>query len=365
MAQMSIEGEVNHANASMDMVTVQVYENGKILRTIAANKRGKYELVFPYNHEYILVYRRPYMIPVKIAVETNKPDGVQSNVTVAVPLNMELFKRFKGLDISAYKKPIGIVKGDGTGENSFAFFPDKGVLSEVKKVNDESIRRMNAGEDPIDSEEVLTDIAESPGKREKVSKSTPRSTANSEAKDEIEHEKGNKIAPTLDIEKGSADLSVERYDRMEEGQNESNRHERGKQIKKQASLTNESLEQESYIVSSKIGRSKQLESKSEETKGLADTRARKHEEMLESLQDNSKGPSAPRLRMGADKEPVMRKGSDGAFYSEELLTIKESGDTSKYKKVTYDWLLIEFDYYYRNDKEISEDTYNEARALFE
>ena len=56
---MSIEGEVNHANASMDMVTVQVYENGKILRTIAANKRGKYELVFPYNHEYILVSRMP------------------------------------------------------------------------------------------------------------------------------------------------------------------------------------------------------------------------------------------------------------------------------------------------------------------
>ena len=279
---------------------------------------------------------------------------------------MELFKRYRGLDISAYKNPIGTVKSDGTGENSFAFFPDRKVLSEVKKVNDESIRRMNAGEDPIDSDEIIIGIVESPKKSEEISDKIEDATnISSSGSDVVGTEERNRVAPTLDPDRVIADNSLERYDRIEEGQNESNRHERGKQLKRKASLADESLEQEDYIVKSKLERADKLGLQSKKAQELSDIRVRKHEEMLEDLQSKSRGPRAPKFRMAADKEPIERSGEDGAFYSEELMTIKESGDILSYKKVTYNWVLFEMDYYYRNNKEISEDTYNEVRALFE
>jgi len=206
--QVKLSGTVEHAGSGLDNVTVQIIENDAILRTIAVSKRGRYEMELPIGHAYLLVFRRPYMFPVRIAVNTNLDSEAISD-SYDVPLDMTMFYRFEGMRESLVAENIGIIKQTGTGETTFSFIPNKSAIEKLKLLKEESLKREENREGAIEApvEKIETNVA---------LKSEEGSEASAVAKTE-----GDRLLNTIDIDDAPTKLSrqEERYETIEIAKN--------------------------------------------------------------------------------------------------------------------------------------------------
>jgi hypothetical protein len=347
-AQVNLLGEVKHTNSGIDGVIIQVLENGSIVRTVNANKRGKFTLEIPFEHDYTLVFRAPYMIPVRIRVNTKSANALNArDVAIEVPLQMELFHRYKGLDISAYNSPIGEVKNIGTGENSFQFVPDLGVIGNVKSVNAESIKRENQGEPPIDSEELKA--SRSPGNSE-----TLESNDLGESRI-VENPKENAVSKNANQESDDLkfDRRVSNFDHVAEAENSGIDRQKELTIAQSSQATINNSDRESYIISSKIEKSESSDENSDQVRMIADAKVYR-----QTVIDSQLAESALFNKGVADKPQIV------AFITEIRLQVLELNKRQLYRKVIYDYWFFELEYYYKNNQEISGKLYDEVDTLF-
>jgi len=358
--QVKLHGEVAHSGKPIDQVTIQVYEAGKLQRTIAASKKGKYDMEFPMGHHYLLVFHRPYMIPVRIHVNTEIPSSPAVGAMYDVPLNMEMFYRYKALDAGAYDEPIGEVSAEGEGENTFVFHPDEAQITAIKNVNKISSRFEAEGAEPLDEpEETRQQERTAPVKDSRPASPATGNPENADGTDEA------KTAPVTPGEKElRMDRQATRYDQMEQAKEEHSAQARDMQMKSQAVQTDRDDIQDNYIVESKKTRSEALTAQEQEEQNMLDAKARKQERLAGEakyaarLKESS--PRAPRTEVYG----ISRRTESGWFYSEEVLRVYECGEKNEYKHVTYDWLLFKADYYYLNDSEIPQEEYEVAKNLF-
>jgi hypothetical protein len=352
-SQVVLSGNVTHEDEVVNGVVIQVLENDRIQRTISANKRGRYQIEFDYGHEYLLVFRASYMIPVKIEINTKLQDSKLSEVKIDVPLNMTLFKRYKGMDISAYDKPIGVVLNSGTGEQAFSFVADPLVLAEIQEVNAEAKRRAENGERPIEivETEVLTD-------------GLARSIANSEEKGkkviDVNVQKELKKLDSNVIDKMEA-TPLSRFEAIEKAEDEKVQYRQKRQNQFNESVTDQKALESDFIYGNKAIRKETFETNKMEENQALDARIKKQNQFDEILILNaeSRQPIGPRI--ADDIKLLEKKKEEGTFFDEETLIVQQGMIKNTYKITTQNWLFFEVNYYYKNGKEISEDEYFKMR----
>lgn len=365
-AQVQLGGEVKHDGKGLDDVSIQIYEDGTLQRTILANKRGKYEIEVPLNHQYQLVFRRPYMIPARIDVDTRAKSSWDTEGTVVdVPLNMELFHCYKGMDVRAYRTPLGVVRNTSEVLDGFKLHSDKDHLAALKKVNAKSRELEAAGKSPVRIEEVERDesVKEKPETKTKPVAETPApakpATSGTTSKEE----------PAVSVEEETEavriDREVEHYDRVEAAETERAKNERALQTKSQVSASDRRNEQENYIASSKSVRSRVSSDEEEELRDVADARVAKQQRLQDDLEAAAAKARIDSLSRLEPTRGIKKTLDSGVILTEEKLLVCEEGVEHNYRKVVYDWLLFDVEYYYKNDTEISKDEYEVARDLFD
>jgi hypothetical protein len=359
-AQVQLEGEVSHNGDNQDNVTIQVFENGKLNKTIAANKRGKYHIDFPFNHKYLLVFRCPYMIPVSIEMDTELPHESSEKLLVEVPVNMELFKRFEQLDTRAYQKPIGIIQKTGNPDIPCAFYPNQKNIEAVKLVNSESKRLESIGAKAIlTSDNEIESLVEVESSIDKKSNRIPETIDQNLRTSELSPTEISTDDPAKEI----IEAADTRYKQQEAGEIEEKELLRNQLIKKQYSNIEASGNKQEFIYIDKEARRDKYELEMSRSQDLIDSKVQKQQQIDEDLLAQSKEVSANTVSSSKKAQEIIM--DQGFIISEEVLKVREGSKMGTYKHVNYDWLLFQVDYYYREESEITKGEYEEARKLFD
>lgn len=355
-SQVTIAGEVAYNGAPLNGVMIQVYKKAKIQKTVAANKRGRYEIEFDYGQQYLLIFRASYMIPIKILINTELEDEALSQMKIDVPLNMELYKRFKGMDISAYNDAIGQVLNTGSGVEAFSFVPNAEVLARVKKVNLESKRREANGElavDVIESEVITDEMKTLKPKNESIKSSEEATKVIEASKEEMEA-----------VEKLESKTIVW-FETIEKAEDEKVEYNQMKQNQYSEQVTDQKAIESDFIYDNKTIRKESAESADQQRSDLIDIRVKKQQYKDELLMMKIENSTKLGPRLSDDYILVDRQVDDGTFSDEEILVIRQGPQLNTYKMVTQNWLFFDVTYYYKNGSEISEDEYIRVKHAVE
>lgn len=365
MAQVRLSGNVTHQEMSLDQVSVKVIENGKILRTLAVSKKGRYETEIPFNKQYILTFSRPAMFPVSIAIDT-RVIGDLSDVVYEVPLNMPMFYRFAGMDATPFKAVIGTIKKTGEDQLAFTFIPDPIVISALEPYQLESERRFMAREKPLYSDEEDTgkltasdlppkELAPEPSSEAIIQKSN---------KTQLNPKANPTPAGTEQAETEAAIEAQQRHFERSESSKYLNREQQQQQwqVEQSAKLQNEQL-QLAAIGAEKAVKQEMALAREEEQASLSQSRVAQ-QARLSQLGVNEKGVDTSKpLNFTKATKIADYSVSEGIWLTEERILATENGATVEYKKQVYDWVFFEVTSFTRNGKEIDENKYEKIKAL--
>ncbi|GAB5539766.1 MAG: hypothetical protein Salg2KO_18690 [Salibacteraceae bacterium] len=340
--QIRIEGEVQHASRSLDEVTVQVVQNGKIVRTVSSNRRGKYSLDLAFNENYRLTYHRAFMVPISIDVNTTYSE-YRNNELIIVPLNIELVYRYKNI-AEPRNKCIGLIKQMGKGEDSFAFIPDEKVLADIKAMNKKSYELEETGAAPQLAKKL--DEAVASKEPSTVSKDNSIIPPPIQEVDKLEYENFASKAKLNRQEVVAESKSIEVQKQQQEIHTFS------------SSNRSTSTTASDFLYDDKVRASNRAEIKSNEQRTLADNRVRVNDvyshDLLASV--NSKNP----VNQHQQKVSSIKR-DQGTFVSEESFSVYNGRKKSRYKHVTYHWIVFDVDYFYKDLIEITEQEYAQAK----
>ncbi|MEZ4722942.1 MAG: hypothetical protein R2813_13795 [Flavobacteriales bacterium] len=345
-AQVRISGTVNHNGKPADKVIIEVYEAGVKISSLAATKRGQYLMDLPFDREYVLVFKKSMMIPVRIDVNTTLSDRNKEFLEVDVPLNMELFCYFDGLEITPYDQSIGEIKQNGIGQNTFGFIPDAANVEAMKVVNEGSKQRLKNGEQPV---EVPTGSAVA-------------FTGTQPAKKAPENVADDKVR----LEEERADRTAGRFQQVENSQLEQANLKREQvQVEAETSVAKRTV-QEDHAVIEKTNRHDYAMEQQRNQDFIADARVARHDDMISSLEYTASNASLTAENKATTLVPVplTKEVENYLFSSVERLIVNEQGIQNQYEKVTYDMYVIELVYCYKNKEEISEESYAAIAQLF-
>lgn len=366
-SQVRLSGSVTHQEMSLDQVIVKVIENGKVLRTLAVSKKGRYETEIPFNKEYILTFSRPSMFPVSIAIDT-RVKGDVTDVVYEVPLNMPMFYRFAGMDARPFNAVIGTIKKTGDDQLAFTFIPDPVVISVLEPYQLESERRFMAREQPYDGNDdasATTSVPVSDPQQDEVS-SKPSVGASTDKQTKLQQPL--KVPTNAgNYAKEETEMAIEAQQRHFERSESSKvlnreQQQQQRQIEQSAKLQNEQIQLET------IGNEKRVKQElalTKEAEQIALSQARVAQQArLSQLGVNDKiGDVAKPINAQKTVKISDYTVSDGLWLSEERILVQENGATVEYKKQVYDWLLFEVISYTRNGEEIDENKYGKIKAM--
>ncbi len=350
-------GDVVHNEKNLEGVMVQVFENGRILRTIAGNKRGKYQIDIPFNKVYTLVYRASYMIPVGIEVNTTYLNPSNDNIVVELPLNMVLFKRFSTLNIESYKSPIGIVKVSTRETGVFKFYPDKKVLSEISLVNKRSKLLSLQGGKPIDTDNTeIRQLFFTPG----LNKAEIASSSDLPNKRPSEGTRNHMIDPTIDSDMEKINAANAQYIQQETGYEAASKSLMQKKLNSISAKEIASDNQYEFIFKTKEIRSREMQMIENRSSDIVEARIKKQEYLVDLVENNTTNKSLKAIR----QVPQSKTHSDGFMISEEVIKVSVGDVSSIYKHDNYNWIFFEVNYYYKGKEEITKAQYDQIKSLF-
>lgn len=356
-AQVRLSGEVSHEGAGLDQVSIKVVEDGKVLRTLAVNRRGKYETEIPFDKQYVLVFTRPFMFPVSIDIDTRMFEELPETV-YEVTLNMSMFHRFSRIDDQPFKASIGVVKKTGKGEDAFSFVPNTKAIAQIKRLHAEIQQRFAAGEAPIeDSESLEREERTFDAFTEEVPVDEPVGAEAAETPPERKVEKASlkeEDDVVLDI-----DAQKRHHAREEEVQVISRSKQRNSWEDQRSALQQEDDRMQEEIQQSKRARQEWAEQHEKEQTLLAEARAAKQERLSSMGASRSSATSnvTPSIQV------IDFRTSEGIWLSEERLLVSENGKRIEYVRASYDWLLFEVVTCSKNGEEIAEQEYEQVKAL--
>lgn len=350
--QVRITGEITHNGRFIGDAYVKVIENEKVVDVIQTARRGKYELELPFDKEVILHFGAPYMYDVAIEVSTELSHADENEVTYEVPLNMTLFYRFQDLPSIHENMVIGKVMHTGKGVESFSFTPNAQALEQIKPIREASEKRFLSGEHPASVESEVESRAQTvPTTTEaKTEIAKPVNTAPHGKKSELQHQgtSGDKFAnqsKRFEVIEKSNQLQAEASREAVRGQTNSQ--------------TMVDIARRDHDHQSKQLRSEIMTQQAAKDKLLADARVDKYEKQPivngKPNINNSKHTTTPKL--------LKHTMESGYFVSEERMLLEWNGHREEYRKTIYDWMVVEFEYFYKNEIEISEHEYEAVRRM--
>lgn len=341
-AQVFIEGAVNHDGKSISDVTIQVVENNKVKRTLMANRRGQFEIDLPFDHLYVLTFRKAYMAPVSIDVDTrlNKDSKTEE---IVVPLNMELVYRYQQIEHLLVKESIGLISQQGEGEFTFGFDPQEYVIERVKRYNRESSQLEKDGAEAIDQAPDPPKVT--PNDRpKKLDVRLPESSDNENVESDDE-------AMEARIERSTSNNEMIATSKEIESSN----------LKKLNKTANESIQSTATNADDFIYNRKRSISKHKGQEDLSrdmqtDALIQKYDAIEAELAENARS----QRTVSQGYRPIERTDDPGWFISEQSFIKHVDGAKDTYLKTTYHLLLMDITYYYKNSNEISEKEYKLA-----
>ncbi len=351
-AQVRVSGAVVHKDEPLAEVTIKVIKDGTVLRTMLADRKGRFETDIPLGKSYTLLFVRPFMLPV--AIDVNTEHDSDEEVLYDVPLKMRMYNRYAGMSEAKARKSIGKISRTGTGEETFTFTPYAKVIEELKPLYAESERREALGEDPVASETFTIDLTED------GEASIVESTESAPLKSEVE-----KATPS-DAEANEAPdrigRSADRFEVVEQAKGLEREHL--KESKNRSGFANQRSHQEgeAYIEASKeLRRELKVEDDTRDHE-IAEARIQKQAEQDQLLVKTASGPSP--FRHNPISTLVKHSIDDGTFVYDERLLVEDDGVRCEYRKAVYNWLLFDVTYYSKDDKEISEEEFDEVKRTF-
>lgn len=158
-----LTSKVSHAQWSLDVVgtvkkeetkkrfegvTVTVKRNGSVWKTLTSESSGKFEAALDPDAVYVLEFSKPGHVTKRIEFSTKNVPPDDAKYGFEFPMEMNLFEKMDGLDVSILNKPIAKVAFDPTtGYMDYDAAYTKSIKSELdrlKKELEEKLKQQEA-----------------------------------------------------------------------------------------------------------------------------------------------------------------------------------------------------------------------------
>ena len=148
-----LTSKVSHAQWSLDVVgtvkkeetkkrfegvTVTVKRNGSVWKTLTSESSGKFEAALDPDAVYVLEFSKPGHVTKRIEFSTKNVPPDDAKYGFEFPMEMNLFEKMDGLDVSILNKPIAKVAFDPTtGYMDYDAAYTKSIKSELDRLKKE------------------------------------------------------------------------------------------------------------------------------------------------------------------------------------------------------------------------------------
>jgi hypothetical protein len=349
-SQVRISGQVSHFGEPLDEVTIKVVENGSVLRTMLADRRGRFDVEVPFNRYYTLVFVKPFMFPMSIEVDTRI--NADDEVVYEVPLKMTMFYRYANMEDPGAKHSIGVIKQVGVSEESFAFVANQAVIDSYIPLMEESQQRELDGEEAVET--GMTGLQmELPA----LSESTSESETQQPTKP-IQSEAINKTRPQAsDMRVDPANRQTERFEQVEAAADAQRTDLMAMADREAKAAEARQVDLDAYERERRDLRREWEASEQAEREAIAEARLRKQ------VLAPATGTSPVSTTTTTNFKLIKHSFEPGYIWSEERLIVEEQGKRHVYVKTRYDWLLFDVVYFSKDEEEISEEDYDQVRKL--
>jgi len=159
-AQLHVHGEVTDVGTREPFgeVLVRVYKDGVKQQVFTTGAEGHYNVRLDNEAQYVIRFSAPGRVTKCFAVDTHGGEWEGDNRSVDLAIEMTLFERVEGVDLSFFDLPMGIARfSPMTGLLTWDKEYDQRVQEEVSRLMAEvALRRSAQGEQAMNAEEDRT-----------------------------------------------------------------------------------------------------------------------------------------------------------------------------------------------------------------
>ncbi len=128
-------------------VTITVKRNGTVWKTLTSESSGKFQAALEPDAVYVLEFSKPGHVTKRIEFSTKNVPPDDAKYGFEFPMEMNLFEKIDGLDVSILNKPIAKVAFDpSTGYMDYDAAYTKSIKNELDRLRDELEARLKAKE---------------------------------------------------------------------------------------------------------------------------------------------------------------------------------------------------------------------------
>ncbi|MDR0982773.1 MAG: hypothetical protein LBM07_05975 [Culturomica sp.] len=111
---LAINGTVSVDNASVEGSILSITRNDEPFREITLDRRGRFELKFPFDAEYVLTFKKTGYISKIVNINTEAPEEIiESNPDFKpIKLIIHLLPTVENIDLSIFEQPVAILSYD-------------------------------------------------------------------------------------------------------------------------------------------------------------------------------------------------------------------------------------------------------------
>ena len=132
-------------NKRFEGVTVTVKRNGSVWKTLTSESSGKFQAMLEPDAVYVLEFSKPGHVTKRIEFSTKNVPPDDAKYGFEFPMEMNLFEKMDGLDVSILNKPIAKVAFDpATGYMDYDPAYTKSIKNELDRLRDELAARKKA-----------------------------------------------------------------------------------------------------------------------------------------------------------------------------------------------------------------------------
>ncbi|MFQ5335632.1 MAG: carboxypeptidase-like regulatory domain-containing protein, partial [Flavobacteriales bacterium] len=113
---MTLEGTVKDGKLKLSGATIKIMQNGQQVKSATTAGNGKFIIDVPLGKNYKVVFSKPGYVSKRLAIDATSVPENQWLDKHGFPMEVSLFEKMEGLDVSILKNPIGRIaynKKDG------------------------------------------------------------------------------------------------------------------------------------------------------------------------------------------------------------------------------------------------------------
>jgi hypothetical protein len=134
-------------NKRLAGATITIKRNGSVWKTISPPENGKFEVSLLPDADYMLEFSKPGHVTKKIQVSSKGVPPEDAKYGLEFPLELNLFEKIEGLDVSILNQPIAKVKYDAAiGYPDFDKEYTKSIKNELERLKKELAEKLKLAE---------------------------------------------------------------------------------------------------------------------------------------------------------------------------------------------------------------------------